>query len=331
MEAIQEAIRRALKKGDAGDRVFREKVYRQAFAALDRSLQGRSDFSAEEKQRQRKQVKGVIVGIEREFRRSSDTPSAPPLEEQPAAGTSADDFLPGVEREDKLNVTESFERGWGRASEPLALMGSGARRRSFGRLFVFTVLTAAVAVGGWWVYQAGPWQPGISPSVGEDSNPGNQPSARLAVGTQAANSEWIAVFSPSDPTTVTAPAGASVEVLEGTEGAFLRIGATETPVSFDVGQGVLEHLAGRRAVFSLTVRAAEEDEGQISISCDFGSLGGCGRMRYVVGPQPAEYLFEVELPAQQVRSGGTIAIVPDVEGRGRMLDVFSLRAAVARD
>jgi hypothetical protein len=39
VEAVKKAIRSALERGEANDRAFREKVYRQAFSALDRSLQ----------------------------------------------------------------------------------------------------------------------------------------------------------------------------------------------------------------------------------------------------------------------------------------------------
>lgn len=327
MEAIQEAIRRALRKGDAQDRAFREKVYRQALSALDRSFQARTDLSDEEIRQRREQVKATIVGIEREFRRAPSGSSAPPQEE-PATAAPVDDFVPRVERGDRLEAAESFERE--RAGEPPVYRERRGRGLPFARLLVWALLIAAVGIGGWWAYQAGPRLPGASP-VTEGLNSGNQPPVRLTAGAQSANGDWMNIFSPNDPTTVTAPAGASAEVQQGAEGSFLRISAPDAAVSFDVGQGVLERLAGKRAVFSLTARVAEGDEGQISISCNFGALGGCGRTRYVVGSQPAEYLFEVDLPDQRPSSGGTIAIVPDIEGRGRMLDVFSLQAAVAQN
>ncbi|MEP1516838.1 MAG: hypothetical protein ABJK32_12285, partial [Nitratireductor sp.] len=39
LNPIEKAIRNALDKGDAGDRAFREKVYRSVHAALERTLQ----------------------------------------------------------------------------------------------------------------------------------------------------------------------------------------------------------------------------------------------------------------------------------------------------
>ena len=88
--------------------------------------------------------------------------------------------------------------------------------------------------------------------------------------------------------------------------------------------GALERFAGRTATFSLRARA-QEDETQITVTCDFGQLGQCNRLRYVVGPTITEYLFEVELANVAPSRGGTISIVPDIEGRSRMLDVFSIR------
>ncbi|TIT51293.1 MAG: hypothetical protein E5W72_11680, partial [Mesorhizobium sp.] len=38
LDAIEKAIRNAFEKGNAEDRTFRERVYRSAFAALDRAL-----------------------------------------------------------------------------------------------------------------------------------------------------------------------------------------------------------------------------------------------------------------------------------------------------
>jgi hypothetical protein len=80
----------------------------------------------------------------------------------------------------------------------------------------------------------------------------------------------------------------------------------------------------------VVARAQEGEETQISVDCNFGELGDCGRKRYLVGITREEFLFEVELPAGNPGSGGTIAINSDVEGQGRAVDLFAIRVSTAQ-
>ncbi|WP_159592164.1 hypothetical protein [Chelativorans xinjiangense] len=336
MEAVKRAIRGALEKGDAQDRAFREKVYRQAFAALERSLQSRPQLSIEDVRQRRDRVKAVIVEIENEFIPAvAPAPAPEPGFAEP--GPEAD-FVPRVEREDRLSAAEEPADDIAPPGDPLASEAEmEGRRRPFAMLFLFATLIAAVGIGAWWTLQSGILQPAEERGAGlsappiaeeEDFDPGDG-APRPVAGTIRAAGDWITIFSPEDPTTVRAQGGARAEVMDEEEG-FLRIaGAPEAAVLFDVGQGVLERLAGRRVIFNITASAQEGQETQISVSCDFGTLGDCGRSRYLVGPSPSEYLLETELPAGEPVAGGTIAIVPDVEGEGRTLDIFSLRVATA--
>ncbi|EBW1603860.1 hypothetical protein CLF39_26490, partial [Salmonella enterica subsp. enterica serovar Kottbus] len=67
MDAIERAIRSALDKGDARDRTFRERVYRQAFAALERALQANPSLTVETAIRRRKALQARITEIEAEY------------------------------------------------------------------------------------------------------------------------------------------------------------------------------------------------------------------------------------------------------------------------
>ena len=67
MDAIEKAIRNALEKGNAEDRAFREKVYRSAFAALDRALQANPGVTVEVAIKRRKAIQATITEIESEF------------------------------------------------------------------------------------------------------------------------------------------------------------------------------------------------------------------------------------------------------------------------
>ncbi|TIU95891.1 MAG: hypothetical protein E5W09_19475, partial [Mesorhizobium sp.] len=67
MDAIEKAIRNAFEKGNAEDRAFRERVYRSAFAALDRALQANPGVTVEVAIKRRKAVQAKITEIESEF------------------------------------------------------------------------------------------------------------------------------------------------------------------------------------------------------------------------------------------------------------------------
>jgi hypothetical protein len=209
------------------------------------------------------------------------------------------------------------------------------RRRPWAAMLIAATVLAALAIGGWMAVSMGllgrPDGSVPNPPVetaAEDFEP--EPAPPLGPATAETTRDWITAFSPADPVAVTAPAGARADIMEEEGQPFIRIrsGAAGEPVVFDVGQGILERLAGRSAVFDIVGRAEEGQETQISVQCDFGGLGDCGRRRYLVGTHRGDYLFEVELPSGSPRGAGTISIVSDVDNGGKAVDIFEIRASV---
>ena len=141
---------------------------------------------------------------------------------------------------------------------------------------------------------------------------------------------WITVFSPSDPSAVNAPSGATVEVRQDDTGDFLRIrsGANGAGIVFDVGQGILEQVAGKKAVFDIVARAEEGKETEMSVECSFGELGDCGRKRYAVGYERGEFLFDVTFPQKRAGSAGAIAVNSDFSNAGKAVDIYEIRVSV---
>jgi hypothetical protein len=218
-------------------------------------------------------------------------------------------------------------------------------RRARGRRFptglvLGVVLLAIIAAGGWWALQsrlvklpgstnvAGP---GAQPSAGDNnatSSGGTAGPAKPGQADQGRN--WVTVFSPSDPTQVTAPTDAEAKAMQDDTGSFLRVrsGPSGAPVTFNVGQGILEQVAGKHAVFDVIARAEEGKETQMSVNCDFGALGDCGRKRYAVGHERNEYLFDVQFPDKEPAAGGTIAIDSDFDKQGKSVDIYEIRVSV---
>jgi hypothetical protein len=399
LDAIEKAIRNAFEKGNAEDRAFREKVYRSAFAALDRALQANPSLTVEAAINRRKAMQTKITEIESEFQPAASAAPEPGV----AAERVADgDIAP------EPTIGDDRERAASAAPEPVAAAGAGneptfdasveperrgtaepsigapevsldwrmesreapptpdisgartptlagdtaaevapdrderrARRRlPFAQIFLAATVLAAVGIGGWWAFQTGL----LKTPAERDTTVPNPPATvesedfipeaeapPLLPGQADAERNWITVFSPENASQVAAPADTSAEVMEDVSGSFLRIrsGASGSAIVFDVGQGVLEQIAGRKATFDIVARAEEGQETEMSVDCNFGELGDCGRKRYAVGYQRGDYLFELDFPNASPGSGGTIAINSDFSNQGKAVDIYEIRVSVA--
>ncbi|MER8372142.1 hypothetical protein [Mesorhizobium sp. M1406] len=212
------------------------------------------------------------------------------------------------------------------------------RRLPLTAIFLTVTLLAAVGIGLFFAVQTGVFKtqaqldtapPQAPPTVDDDDfTPAEGGPAKPGAADQA--HDWINVFSPTDASHVSAPSDAKAEVMKDDTGSFLRIrsGASGSAISFDVGQGVLEKLAGKHAVFDIIARSEEGKETQISVDCNFGELGDCGRKRYAVGQQQNEYLFDVKFPDKRPGSAGTIAVNSDFDKQGKAADIYEIRVSV---
>lgn len=378
MDAIEKAIRNAFEKGNAEDRAFREKVYRSAFAALDRALQANPGVTVENAIKRRKAMQAKIAEIESEFlpavavspvETGQGDAGAAPVVDSPSLGAAAS-AVPSVDAPGKAmpQGVEPVAAGTSNAAAPrppassvpdvrLEPMQAGApaagaaasaevspdrderraRRRFPVGLVVGVLLLVAAGYGLWWALANGvlrlPERSGQTapPTTSEASTPPAGEGGPQAPGAADQNRNWITVFTPSDPTLVSAPSDAKAGVLKDDSGSFLRVrsGASGSAVSFDVGQGILKQIAGKHAVFDIIARAEEGKDTQMSVDCNFGELGDCGRKRYAVGQQKNEYLFEVQLPDKQPGAAGTIAVNSDFDRAGKSVDIYEIRVSVS--
>ena len=387
LDAIEKAIRNALVKGNAEDRAFRERVYRSAFAALDRALQANPDVTVEVAIKRRKSIQAKITEIESEYLPAvpdvglqGDAPAvelgadtAPAVEtgqpvSSPAVVVDAPvpsvvdapmpsasdaplsrvlpvvpDIMPDATLPGAPAIDMSAPASAGAATE---VAPDRDERRIRGRrlpltaIFLTVTLLAAVGIGLFFAVQTGVFKtqaqldtapPEAPPTVeGDDFTPAEGGPAKPGAADQSR--DWINVFSPTDASHVSAPSDAKAEVMKDDTGSFLRIrsGASGSAISFDVGQGVLEKLAGKHAVFDIIARSEEGKETQISVDCNFGELGDCGRKRYAVGQQQNEYLFDVQFPDKHPGSAGTIAINSDFDKQGKAADIYEIRVSVEK-
>ncbi|MCO6048302.1 hypothetical protein NGM99_00670 [Mesorhizobium sp. RP14(2022)] len=359
MDPIEKAIRNAFEKGDARDRAFREKVYRSAFAALDKTLKNNPQVTVEKAIARRKALQTKITQIEAEFV-APPPPVAPSLDMSPSldgvrptqntrpsprAPQGGPRVEPGFDGID--NPSPVAERSGGFAVDPD--MRREPRRRGWGGLLFFLLFLAILAGAGYWAYQNGIIRQLADQYLGSSATTTTTPettdgqpiepapaqpssSAPPALGEQSDESRnWINVFDPTDPATARATGGAAARGANDPAGPYLeaRSNGADGTVVFDVGQGILDQLKGRSATFDIVARGAGGSGTQVSVDCDFGPLGDCGRKRYAITPDRADYLFEVTFPNETPRAGGTITINTDVSGGTGAVDIFEIRVAPA--
>ena len=215
------------------------------------------------------------------------------------------------------------------------------RRRPLAGIFIGVTLLALIGIGVWWGISTGliklPGAPDKSiieevPAEGDDYTP--QPGAEEAPqkpGEADAQRAWIQVFTPSDPSTLSAPSDAKADIMNEDTASFVRIrsGASGSAIAFDVSKGVLEQIAGKHATFDIVARSEEGKETQFSVDCNFGELGDCGRKRFPATYEKKDFLFELQMPAKAPGSEGTIAITSDVDNAGKAADIYEIKVSVS--
>lgn len=360
MDGIETAIRNALAKGDAGDPKFREKVYLSALQALERSLRANPAPDEAATARRRQMLRDRIRHVETEFQPAAEPAGEHPIDVTRTAPAVASVDAPSLSQEPAPPVvsTEPPQQGQGDFVSQLRVTRkqeqdddglqiapdqpviSPPRRRPFSWLLSSAVVIAFVVIGLWWLYSSGALVP-LSERDGAVPNPPQQlkedefKPAQVGTTTtnepsDAQNGTWLTIFDPSDPTTVTAPSGTTVDVVGEGKNKAIRITpeAIDSAALFDVGQGVLDQIAGRKVTFEISALTPEGKDTQMSIQCNLAELGDCGRKRYDVEAARNNFLFELETPERSAGSFGSISITPDIAQGKVPVDVFMIRVFV---
>lgn len=220
------------------------------------------------------------------------------------------------------------------------------RRGYHTRLFTLAIVLAFVAMGGWWVYTSGLLLSEAErdtsvpnpPATVEDENfdgtdtPADAPTGLKTLGPQAGfSADWIEVIGPSDAERVTARAKARAEPVATGDGPAILVTSSASgedgKVELPIGAATAGKIGPAGDVqVAMTVRGTGDAPVEISVECAFGATEGCGRHRFLVPPQKYDVLLTV--PAAALAAAGAEArllLSSDVEGKGRGLDLFSVR------
>ncbi len=338
LDAIEKAIRSALEKGNADNAAYRERVYKSAFAALERALNARDAISDDAAEKRRTNLRAKIIQIETEFvPAETATPDHEPI------AAKAPPVEPPRDTPPKPPDDKDTPAGTALAAEKRDIEPDkpAPKKRPFATMFMIVLVLAATGTGVWWTMQSGILAP-VAERDGSVPNPAPKLDSesfrpeKLPDNQESGNAidrphSWISVFNSANSTDVTIPVGTNAEFVDRDGERYLRVSTSgSAELLFDVGEGTLERIAGGKALFSILARAQEGETTQMSVACQLAALGNCDRKRFEVGATLGEFLFELELPGKSPGTAGTIAINPDVANSGRSLDIKDIRVAITQ-
>jgi len=220
----------------------------------------------------------------------------------------------------------------GRGRSARGRRGKGRKRRSFLSFILTWLITlAVVAAACWWFYTSGMVQ-----SVLQDAL---QAADRAARGQGGGGSfdprggfsdDWAAVFSPADIKKLKVGGQASAQAVAGSDGPAIRL-TSSTPdqagdVVVEVPAEVLRQMAAKTSTIALTIQSGANQAVQLSVRCDFGSLGECPRHRFTATQERLEALFSVTFDRTLAPNApGRLLLNVGIDGADKAVLLYSVR------
>jgi hypothetical protein len=210
-------------------------------------------------------------------------------------------------------------------------------RHVFASAFSSLVLLSFLGIGVWWLYDSGAFNadwdtsvPNPPPNVSSEDYSGEGSAPRPLNPESGFSGSWTTIYVPRSGDTLSTGSLASAEISGSETGSVLTVTSADSgedgEVSLPIDASALQQMAGRPSVIALTVRAASEETTPFYVTCDFGTLGDCGRRRFDAESQATDALIEMDFTRQLAPSeSGTISINSDIAGKGRSIEIFAIR------
>ncbi|MDO1580891.1 hypothetical protein [Rhizobium oryzicola] len=211
------------------------------------------------------------------------------------------------------------------------------RRGTIGYILSLMVL-AGVGYGGWWAYSNGLLllpagksanAPVNRAGLARDPGTGREPGAAFDP-QRGFSSDWLEVFSAGGKAAASPGKDASADPMPRADGTALRITSRSPGASGDVGIDVpvdiLRQLSGKTSTIALTLQSASDNSVQLSVRCDFSSLGSCSRHRVTATQERSDTLFRVAFDRTLApNQPGRIYINSDILGGSQPVFLYSIR------
>ncbi|CAN7157008.1 hypothetical protein [Neorhizobium sp. LjRoot104] len=208
------------------------------------------------------------------------------------------------------------------------------KRRGFLSHLLTWVITLGVVGGAcWWFYQSGLVQSIIEEAMksADRSVAGQGAGGPVAFDPRRGFSdEWVEIFVPAKAAELKAGGQAKVEAVAASEGQAVRIASATSgdggDVSVEVPPEVLREMAGKSSTVALTLQSGQNSSVQLSVRCDFGSLGNCSRHRFTATQEKLEALFRVTFERSLAPNRpGRLVFNSGIDGADRAVLLYSVR------
>jgi hypothetical protein len=232
---------------------------------------------------------------------------------------------------------------------PERAAGRRKPRKFFSRLLVWCVLLAFIGIGAWWAHTSGllmtaaerdtsvanpPASTQPEDFTGNDDSAGNAASHTdqpVTIDPQNSfSADWIPLFKPEDADKITSGPRARTEKIAENDGPAVRLisesGTADGNISISVPPSVLQQLAGKSSTIALTLQSTTDEPTQITVECNFQTLGNCARHRFNVTREKSDALLQVKFDRSLApNSPGTLTINSDLDGKARGINLFAIR------
>ncbi len=372
MNGLETAIRKALERADRSNPEIRARIYQSARQALEAGLRKQDVTDPALVAQQRHRLEATIKTIETEERQKLGIVVA-----DPAADIQYGDFEADMAslddertREDDGEEADSFgglraERLSGpapeaeRAADEPVLSGAPSgrpagrassrpsgparprkRRGFFARLFIWVMLLAFLAVGGWWALNSGL----LLSDAERDTSVANPPAAvseedlpdageggnTAPAQNEASNfsKDWIEIFKPGDIKSIAAGSLAEASLQSTGDGPVIRIisrsAEPEGAVRILLPAEILSKAAGQEATLAITMRSSNDKPVQVTVDCELAGIGTCERHRFTVTAQRSDALIQIA-PAEGEGGSPALVLNADATGEGGGVDLVAVR------
>ena len=326
-----------MEKGDALDPAFRQRVYASAEHALSRSLSAHAAMAPADKHRRIEKLRHIALQIEQEFAPAVDANGSKPSQQHAAPNWRIEpENLQARPADFARAPTRSQRKASGSAAHDLGGVSETSNRR-LSRVFIFVTVFALAVMLGWLFWTSGildkPSQNTENPPVDQTSESSSNEAAPKIGGVSDADEGWISVFAPSDAASLDLADGLSAELQGAGGSSFVVLTLPDGQegkgvASIEVGRGLLENLRGKKIVFDIKARAADAEGAQMSVACDLAGMGLCQRTRFRLESQLIDNLVSVQLGDIAPEASGVLSISPDIEGKGRPIEIHSVRVRI---
>ena len=212
------------------------------------------------------------------------------------------------------------------------------KRKKF-RYLVWLMMLMVMAIVGWVAYSLS-----LEYLTAKPTKLNNPQIARNNGGTSGG--EFFTILDPTQPSALVTGGNGTAEILSAGSQPVVRITSVRQPgnlsqqadpIYLELAPGILKDIAGKKVTVEIFAKSGGNRAATFSVSCDFGTLGKCGRKRFRIGLQPEAVIFSIQISGDYVEGQKVrLALNTDVTsaaaqtGKGAKIDIIYARIKIVQ-